>query len=97
MSRKPKTIDSGVLDFILDKLSNKKPATYTVPPVPKAIPQKLAAGARVALVSRVYDTAEVGWLEKEAWTGSYHVHTIVRDDGSRYRTEGRIFAIEEES
>lgn len=42
---------------------------------------------RVALINDTYQTREVGELISDP---RYSPYTIVRDDGTRYRTEGRI-------
>lgn len=43
---------------------------------------------RVALINDTYRTREVGELVSDP--RFTNVYTIIRDDGTRYRTEGRI-------
>lgn len=47
------------------------------------------SGERVFLVNDNYKTREVGYLVGKA-SGAYATYTLVLDDGSRYRSEGRL-------
>lgn len=54
----------------------------------------LPAGTMVTLTNDMYQTCEQGELLHEVQNGSYTVVTIKLADGSRYRTEGRVWAYE---
>lgn len=64
---------------------------------------RISHGRKVRLVSAVYGTEETGTLLL-AWGGgffggqfthedTYGTWTIVREDGSRYRTQGRLYLV----
>jgi len=52
-------------------------------------------GARVTLTNEVYGTSVTGTLHAPEGVNHGHVHTLILDDGRRYRNEGKLARVTE--
>lgn len=85
----------GILAALCARLRNQ--ATHFKKATPEAEPEANASnfhqGQRVRLTSILYGTSEDGVLTSSMVPGkgsTYGTHTICKDEGTRYRTQGTL-------